>query len=282
MRTEIETFTGLEPSFRTAGEWVVAESSKQNLARIDIPAFVIWADQVFKKLESTGVGNELPPALVNWLGVQMRDTERHDFTQMHPAFSKLFPIPKLPDTVTPEWKPWKIIETTDPATKIVVQPLTFHTVTVPNLMASRRMDAVPFVRRIDPFVMAEVGTLGQDGGISRGEAGHLRVIATSFWNNVATANEREQKALQAVQVISPREAAESTRLVMDEASVALFDLAQKVSLYVRSLDVPGHKFPLTPTARGVIQIPWILKAAEAWLSPIKTLAAKGRVELPLV
>lgn len=280
MQKEIQTFLKVRPDWKVAGEWVVAEGSTPN-TNLDIPAFLIWSGRAYESLSKQGVSGELPASMVTWLRDQM---EKKDYNSeqgyVHPAFSNIFPVSTLPETVIPHWEPWRIIETSDPSRVVAVQPLTLTEVSIPKVMDARLVSASAYVApRVDPFLMANISSDGKDIEISRIESLRLKLIVSTFWENIATSNARMNELGKTPKFSSSREAAKGAGAVMSEASDTLWKLIQQVSLYSRSLD-QTKPFPLSSTSRGVIMLPWIIKAAEAWMQPIGVLAKAGNIELP--
>lgn len=286
MERKIQTFTEMKPTWAVAGEWVVAESEILTPQRFDVPAFVIWANAAYESLSKSGA-DELPRGMVDWIrqGMNRPPNVEQINTFTHPVFSKLFPISTLPQNITPNWAPWRVVETPLPKTTIVVQPLTLTPIAVPKVMERNLVTAkvVP-PPKIDPYVMGEIREGDAEATLPRAEANQLRVVISTFWNNLVRAEASLKVAREIAGSFSqPRTTTTRTELinsygaVVGEASANLDLLAKRVGLYLKS---QRQDFPLSITSRGIIQLPWIIKAAEAWLEPIKLLAEPARIELP--
>lgn len=278
----IQTLVECQPTWKVAGEWVVANEPFGPVTNIDIPAFVIWAKKAMESMSKTGLGDELPSTLVSWMQSQMEAKDSFpENSDVHSVFSKVFPISSLPGTVAPEWHQWKIIETAEPKRVVVVQPLILSPMAVPRIMVMEQVRAQVYSpSRVDPFVMAQVNRNDINPVLSREESGHLRALIVSFWNNLVSAGKLAEFS-QKVALLTPHKAAEAFPKVEQEASKHISELVERISLYLRSQDKFEANFPLSMVSRGAIQLPWIIKTAEAWMDPIRTLAEAGHIELPV-
>ncbi|QQG41341.1 MAG: hypothetical protein HYV90_04235 [Candidatus Woesebacteria bacterium] len=279
---QIQTTTQFPSTWEAAGAWVIADRTPELITRMDIPALVIAASTVMKTMSETGVNGELLPSLVTWMREHMNAKENiSERSTAHPVFSKLFPIPNLPSTVAPEWHPWEIIETAEPKRVVVVQPLILDPVAIPKVMVMTQVKAEAYSPPyVDPFVMAQVDIDDPSPTLSRQETGHLRMLVASFWDNLVNANKLGEVS-QKLALLTPHKAAEAFPKVEQEASDHISQLIERIGLYLRSQNHSDINFPLSMVARGAIQLPWIIKAAEAWMNPIRTLAEAGHIELPV-
>ena len=116
--------------------------------------------------------------------------------------------------------------------------------------------------------------------ISRAESSRIKLIISSFWQNISVSQVAMDEISRMPKNMPSRQAAQKAQEVMSSASQNLWSLVEQVSLYSRSLDLATNGFPLSPTSRGVIMLPWVIKAAESWMQPISILASIGKIELP--
>ncbi len=283
MQKELQTFT-VAPTWQAAGEWVVATGQETSIQKqIDIPAFVVWSDKVYGSLRQSGVGSELPAEMVDWM-VRHMDQERpskvHSYA--HPAFNKVFPVPRMPAHVTPKWEPFKIIETYDPNKKIVVQPLTLVPVSTPRVMITTRIDSdvAPIVipPKTDPFLMATLNPTGEVIS-SREEIFRQKIIVSRFWKNLESAG-KTLGILKSTPSIGRTEAVRAYMTIKSQASDLLNELVASIYSYASHLNEPGKDFPLSDFSKAAIMWPWVKVAGSAWMHPIRILAEAGKIELP--
>ncbi len=282
MYKELQIFSKA-PTWQAAGEWVVATGHEEGVQNeIDIPAFVIWSEMVYASLRQKGVANEIPAEMVSWMVDHMdKDVPSKEHAYAHPAFSKLFPVPEMPPSITPKWEPFRIIETYDPNQKIVVQPLTLVPVSAPKVMITRRIDSelTPIIPpKTDPFLMATVNAKGEVTS-DRGEIIRQKIIVSKFWKNISKAGEI-LAVLKSTPSIGRAEAINAYEGVKVQASDLLKDLVRSISIYAGNLNQPGKDFPLSDFSKAAIMWPWVKVAGNAWMHPIRILADAGNIELP--
>lgn len=245
----------------------------------ELPTFLARANRAYSDLAKTGT-KELPTELVGWLLQNMtEDTSLQRLNNMHPAFHEVFPIPSFQETVTPLFKPWIEISTDWETQKsVVIQPMVLTPVAVPstfdlvNIDSRLRVKPQPILRE-DPFCMATL-TKGE-GRLTIGERGHLRALIRAYWQSITEAHEETAK-IEIGTLQNRGSSANKALFMMEKAAASLSSVAQRVVMCVWAQE--GS--PLSLFSRTVIQLPWLIKASEAWMKPVRTLASAGRLELP--
>jgi hypothetical protein len=267
-------------NWQVTGEWLVAEGPGLTLHGPELPSFVARTKMGFNDLLIKGT-DELPVDMISWMNAQMEaevlpaDTKLAAF--MHTAFAGVFPVPNLPAEVSPIFSQWRIIETPlNPNKKVVVQPVVFTAQKRTPVFASRTVESKTYVPPVDPFIIATLNLKNEGEQIPLSERGHLRELIKSFWSSLADANSKLGEARRLAIVGGRRLAAEKALAMMDEGASSISDVAKRMVFYVLSQE-PS---PLSRRSRAIIQLPWVFKAAEAWMQPISELAHAGNVEFP--
>jgi hypothetical protein len=269
-----------QTNWQVLGEWLVAEGSQLAVRGQELPSFVARTRVGFTDLLVKGT-DELPVDMVGWMKTQMEEEALPDDTKpaafMHTAFTGVFPIPNLPAEVSPIFSQWRIIETPlNPNKKVVVQPVVFTAQKRTPVFASRTVESKTYVPPVDPFIIATLNLKNEGEQIPLSERGHLRELIKSFWSSLADANSKLGEARRLAIVGGRRLAAEKALAMMDEGASSISDVAKRMVFYVLSQE-PS---PLSRRSRAIIQLPWVFKAAEAWMQPISELAHAGNVEFP--